>query len=73
MIKRTFNADFEGDTPFGMPIYLVAELPVRKQRQSLVSKRVLKKRERQNFNNLSLKRKIQFRRVGEMGAKVIMR
>lgn len=72
-MMKGLNADFEGDTPHSKPVYLVAELPIRKQRQTLVSKRQLKKRERQIFNNLSLRRKIQFRKVGEMGAKILMR
>lgn len=71
-MKHTFNADFCGDTPFTLG-YPIATLPIVKQRQILICKRMLKKRQRQFFNNLSLKRKIQFRKVGEMGAKILMR
>jgi hypothetical protein len=72
MIK-SLNADFEGDTPHEKPVYLVAQLPVRKQRQTMVSKRRLKKIERQHYNNLSLKRKVQFRKVGIAAGKVLIR
>lgn len=70
---KSLNVDFEGDTPHDKPVYLVADLPWRKQWQTMVSKRQLKKLERQNYNNMSLKRKLQFRKVGALGAKIITR
>ncbi len=72
MIK-SLNADYCGDTPHDKPVYLVADIPVRRQAQVLVSKRLLKKRERQIFNNLSLRRKTQFRKVGLDALKLLMR
>lgn len=72
MINHTFNADFEGDTPHGLRYPIVA-LPIVKQRQILISKKALKKLERQFFNNLSLSRKVEVCKIGILGAKLIMR
>lgn len=63
---RSLNVDYCGDVLYGVP-------PVRRQRQELVSKRLLKKRQRQIFNNMSLKRKNAFRKVERMTGKVLIR
>lgn len=64
---KSLNVDYCGDT------YNVIDVPVRRQRQMLVSKRMLKKRQRQIFNNMSLKRKNDFRKVERMTGKVLIR
>ena len=63
---KSLNADYCGDILYG-------EVPVRRQMQVLVSKRLLKKQQRQKFNNMSLKRKNAFRKVERMTGKVLIR
>lgn len=46
-----------------MTSYLVLDVPVRRQRQTLVSKKAYRKMKRHRFNNLSLTEKNRIRKV----------